>query len=121
MVEANWPGLRHANMIKTGERTYCIIAEWSDMAALANVRPQMIATLDWHSEPAPVEGGPSRAAPRTEHPPELVLRPSIEPGVGDRDVIRLQNEPQLAARRTIGVEAERHAEATDVGVRLHHC
>jgi hypothetical protein len=24
-VEANWPGLRHANIIKTGERSYCII------------------------------------------------------------------------------------------------
>ena len=45
-VMANWSGLQHANMIKTGERTYCIIAEWSDMDALANARPQMIATLD---------------------------------------------------------------------------
>jgi len=45
-VEANWPGLRHVNMIKTGERTYCIIAKWSDMDALANARSQMIATLD---------------------------------------------------------------------------
>jgi quinol monooxygenase YgiN len=43
---ADWQGLRHANMIKTGERTYCIIVEWSDMDALANARPQMIATLD---------------------------------------------------------------------------
>src|SRR4029453_13047903 len=45
-VEANWPGLRHVNMIKTGDRTYCIIAEWADMDALANARTQMIATLD---------------------------------------------------------------------------
>jgi hypothetical protein len=45
-VEANWPGLLHANIIKTGERTYCIIAEWSDMGALASARTQMIATLD---------------------------------------------------------------------------
>lgn len=45
-VVANWPGLRHTNMIKTGERTYCIISEWSDMDALASARPQMIATLD---------------------------------------------------------------------------
>ena len=33
-------------MIKTGERTYCIIAEWSDMDALAKARPNMVATLD---------------------------------------------------------------------------
>jgi len=45
-IDATWPGLLHVNMIKTGERTYCIIAEWSDMDALANARPQMIATLD---------------------------------------------------------------------------
>ena len=45
-VVANWPGLLHANIIKTGDRTYCIIAEWSDMQALGNARTQMIATLD---------------------------------------------------------------------------
>ncbi len=45
-VQANWPGLRHANMIKTGDRTYCIIAEWDDMESLAKARPNMIATLD---------------------------------------------------------------------------
>jgi hypothetical protein len=45
-VEAIWPGLLHANMIKTGERTFCIIAEWTDMDALAKARPNMIATLD---------------------------------------------------------------------------
>ncbi len=45
-VQANWSGLQHANIIKTGERTYCIIAEWADMDALANARPSMIATLD---------------------------------------------------------------------------
>ncbi len=45
-VEAQWPGLRHANMIKTGERNYCIIAEWDSMDALAAARPHMIKTLD---------------------------------------------------------------------------
>jgi quinol monooxygenase YgiN len=42
----DWPGLRHVNLIKTGERSYCIIAEWDDMAALGNARPHMIATLN---------------------------------------------------------------------------
>jgi len=45
-VKAEWPGLRRVNMIKTGERSYCIIAEWDDMDALAKARPNMIATLD---------------------------------------------------------------------------
>ena len=44
-VERNWPGLRHANMIKTGEHTYCIISEWPDMETLAKARPNMITTL----------------------------------------------------------------------------
>lgn len=45
-VERNWPGLRHANLIRTGEQSYCIIAEWDDMNALVAARPHMIATLD---------------------------------------------------------------------------
>ena len=42
----DWPGLRRVNMIKTADRCYCIIAEWTDMDALAKARPAMIATLD---------------------------------------------------------------------------
>jgi len=45
-AEADWPGLKHANIVNTGERTYCIIAAWTDMASLAQARPNMIATLD---------------------------------------------------------------------------
>src|SRR4051812_30901686 len=45
-VKTDWPGLERVNMIKTGDRTYCIIAEWSDIDALAKARPNMIATLD---------------------------------------------------------------------------
>lgn len=42
----DWPGLRHANIIRTGEQTYCIIAEWTDAEALAAARPAMIDTLN---------------------------------------------------------------------------
>ena len=45
-AQANWTGLQHANMVKTGERTYCIVAEWTDMDSLASSRANMIATLD---------------------------------------------------------------------------
>ena len=44
-IAGDWPGLIHANMIKTGDRSYCIIAEWADMDTLVNARPNMIATL----------------------------------------------------------------------------
>jgi quinol monooxygenase YgiN len=42
----DWPGIRRANLIRTGEHDYCIISEWDDMDALAAARPHMIATLD---------------------------------------------------------------------------
>lgn len=45
-IGATWQGLVHAKIIKTGERTYCIIAEWTDMEACAKARPEMIATLN---------------------------------------------------------------------------
>jgi quinol monooxygenase YgiN len=45
-VHVDWQGLRHVNIIKTGERSYCFIGEWADMEALAAARPQMIAILD---------------------------------------------------------------------------
>ena len=45
VVEA-WPGLMHANIIKTGERSYCIVAEWEDIAACIKARPNMVATLN---------------------------------------------------------------------------
>jgi hypothetical protein len=45
-VSTDWRGLKHVNMIKTGDQSYCIVGEWADMDALASARPQMIATLD---------------------------------------------------------------------------
>ena len=45
-AERNWPGLRHANLIRTGDQSYCIIGEWDDMDSLAAARPFMLATLD---------------------------------------------------------------------------
>lgn len=45
-VDRDWPGLRHVNIIQTDEQNYCIIGEWDDMDALAQARPQMLATLD---------------------------------------------------------------------------
>jgi hypothetical protein len=41
-----WPGLKRANIVKTGEHTFCIIAEWADMNAIAGARASMIATLN---------------------------------------------------------------------------
>jgi hypothetical protein len=45
-MDARWPGMRRANIIKTGDSRYCIVGEWDSMEAMAAARPQMIATLD---------------------------------------------------------------------------
>jgi quinol monooxygenase YgiN len=45
-IDRNWPGLKHVNIIQTGDQTFCIIGEWDDMDALAAARPMMVATLD---------------------------------------------------------------------------
>jgi hypothetical protein len=45
-VHRDWPGLKLANVFKTGDHSYCIIAEWTDAEALAQARPNMIATLN---------------------------------------------------------------------------
>ncbi len=45
-IHNEWPGLRHVNIIETSDRGYCIIAEWTDMDALAAARPHMIKTLN---------------------------------------------------------------------------
>lgn len=45
-LDTSWAGLVHVNLIKTGERSYCIIGEWTDMDSLTNARSNMIATLD---------------------------------------------------------------------------
>jgi quinol monooxygenase YgiN len=45
-VRRDWAGSRRFSVIRTGERTFCVIGEWDDMHALATARPQMIAVLD---------------------------------------------------------------------------
>jgi hypothetical protein len=44
--KADWPGLRRGFIVKTGERSYTLVAEWKDMSAIAAARPDMIGTLD---------------------------------------------------------------------------
>ncbi len=45
-VRAAFPGFRGGALIRTGERTFCMIGEWNSMADLAAARPQMVAILD---------------------------------------------------------------------------
>lgn len=43
---ARWPGLVRGHIVKTGDRSYCLIGERADTDALAAARPHMIATLE---------------------------------------------------------------------------
>jgi antibiotic biosynthesis monooxygenase (ABM) superfamily enzyme len=45
-VRSKWPGWKRVDVIKTGDRSYCVIGEWEDMAAMAIARPNLIATLN---------------------------------------------------------------------------
>ena len=44
--KAKWPGLLRGTIIKTGERSFCLIGEWQSADALTAARPAMIKTLD---------------------------------------------------------------------------
>ena len=69
-----WPGMRHANMIATGEGRYCIVAEWESMEALAAARPQMIATLNSFRETLDDLGGGLGVTDAVSGPVALSIR-----------------------------------------------
>lgn len=46
MKTADFPGMRSFSLVRTGERTFCVIGEWQSMQSLADARPLMIAQLD---------------------------------------------------------------------------
>jgi hypothetical protein len=39
-------GWRGGALVKTGDRTFCFVGEWSGMQKIAGARPQMIGLLD---------------------------------------------------------------------------
>ena len=45
-LDGDYPGMNKMVMIKTGDRTYCIIGEWESMDAIVAARPKMIKSLD---------------------------------------------------------------------------
>src|SRR5262249_38799356 len=42
----NFRGFIDGAMVKTGDRTYCIVVKWASFKSIANARPGMIAMLD---------------------------------------------------------------------------
>ena len=45
-MDRDYSGLRKMVVVKTGERSYCMIGEWDSMDAIVAARPQMIKSLD---------------------------------------------------------------------------
>lgn len=45
-VRPEFEGFVRGNLIRTGERTFCMVGEWRDMNSLVAARPEMIAVLD---------------------------------------------------------------------------
>jgi hypothetical protein len=45
-AERFFPGMRRFVMVKTGERTFCVMAEWASFDKIVAARPNMIGILD---------------------------------------------------------------------------
>ena len=45
-AERFFPGMRRFVMVKTGERSYCVMAEWASFDRIVAARPSMIGILD---------------------------------------------------------------------------
>jgi hypothetical protein len=45
-MDRNLTGVRKLTMIKTGDRSYCLIGEWGAMSDIVAARPAMIGNLD---------------------------------------------------------------------------
>jgi len=46
MAERFFPGMRRFTMVKTGDRAYCVLAEWASFDKIVAARPSMISILD---------------------------------------------------------------------------
>lgn len=45
-VDRTMNGFRKGSLIKTGDRSFCLIGEWDDFDSIAAARPEMISILD---------------------------------------------------------------------------
>ena len=59
----DFAGFKRFAMIKTGDRSYCIIGEWDSLQSLAAARPKMISMLDTFRGPRLKIWGAGSASP----------------------------------------------------------
>jgi hypothetical protein len=50
-------GFQRASLVKTGDRTYCIVGEWKSFDDLSAARPKMIGLLDSFRDCLEDQGG----------------------------------------------------------------
>ena len=42
----DFKGMLRGSLVKTGDRSYCLVGEWDSFDSIAAARPQMVALLD---------------------------------------------------------------------------
>lgn len=45
-MRPDFKGFRNAALVKTGDRTYCMVGEWTSFQKIVDARPTMIGLLD---------------------------------------------------------------------------
>lgn len=46
MTGSDFTGFRRGSLVKTGDRTFCMIGEWNDFSSIEKSRDQMVNRLD---------------------------------------------------------------------------
>ena len=77
---ADLSGGRNFWVVKTGERSFCVVGEWDDMAAMAAARPAMIANLDRLRPLLEDLGGGRGVTEPWSGEVAVQVRPDMEPG-----------------------------------------
>src|SRR5262249_39561285 len=54
---ADFAGFKRISLVKTGDRSYCIVGEWDNFQSIVAARPKMIAILDTMRETLEDLGG----------------------------------------------------------------
>lgn len=55
--EVDFPGMKRAVLVKTGEHSYCFVGEWESMDHLVQSREGMVAILDRFRDMLEDQGG----------------------------------------------------------------
>lgn len=45
-IRRSFPGLQNFSLVRTGDRTYCVVGQWANFNDIINARTSLISTLD---------------------------------------------------------------------------